>query len=412
MSAPDLTRLEPEEPGIDYPRVGLISAGHLMNDLYGNLMASLTPYLVLRGVISTTLAGFLVLVYLFGSSVLQPLFGLMSDRTGRRIYVILGPIWIGTAASLFGWAPNGLVLLFLAAVGGIGTAAFHPQAASMVNLVSGKNKGWTMAIFSMGGNLGFALGPLVAATIATVGLHLSPVILLPGIILTGLLARFTPHIAASGQKFDLRALREATAGAWRSLVLIVAVIATRSGTQFVLILFLPLYYHARGFPAQLGSYYAFVLSVSGALGGLLGGRLSDRYGRKVVVVSTLAVSAPLLCVALLSTGWFVWPVLVIAGATLLASNSVTVVQGQERLPGSTGIASGLTMGLAFGLSGVISSTFTMVSGHIGITSTVMVVPLLALIAAGCAALVPEVHAAARPSQPGDSTGHGAGCAAE
>jgi len=391
---------------IDYPRVSLLSLGHLMNDLYGNVMTSLTPYLILQGRISATVAGLVLLVYLIGSSVLQPIFGLVSDRSGRRMFAIAGPLWIGVAASCFGWASNAGELLALAGLGGIGTAAFHPQAASMVDRLSPRNKGWSMAIFSTGGNVGFALGPALAALIAVAGLHWSIVIFIPGIALSLLLALFTPDVRSSERALDVRALRHTLSRSWRRLSLIVAVIAIRSGAQYALIILLPLYYYARGFPAQLGSYYAVVLSLSGALGGLAGGRLSDRYGRRRVVVTSLLVTAPVMYISLLLTGLIVWPLLAVCGATLLASNSVTVVQGQEVLPENTGLASGITLGLAFGLSGVITSSVGVAVDHIGASRVIFSVPFLPLLAAGLAALTgpAAAHAPRRPVRPTEVAG--------
>lgn len=375
-------------PVHDYPRVSLISAGHLINDLYGSMITALTPYLIVRGDISTGAAGFILLVYLIGSSVMQPLFGLVSDRSGRRIFAVAGPLWVGVAAASFGWANNSLVLLGIAGIGGIGTAAFHPQAASMVNSLSPRRKGWSMSIFSVGGNIGFASGPIVAAGIALIGLHWTPIVLIPGIVICGLLARYAPNPKVGAVPFSLDDLRAAFARSGGSLALIVAIIAIRSGTQFGIIVFLPLYYHARGFPVQLGSYYAFVFSLAGALGGLAGGELSDRYGRKVVVTASLGLTTPLLALALLSGGILIWPLLALSGAALLASNSVTVVQGQEFLPRSTGIASGLTLGLGFGLSGVITSVLANVAQHVGITPVVIAIPFFPLLAAVLALLVP------------------------
>lgn len=378
-------------PEHDYPRVALISAGHLTNDVYGSMITSLTPYLIVRGDISTGAAGFILLVYLIGSSVMQPLFGLVSDRSGRRVFAIVGPLWLGVAAAAFGWASNSLLLLAIAGLGGIGTAAFHPQAASMVNSLSPRRKGWSMSIFSVGGNVGFALGPVVAAGVALIGLHWTPIVLIPGFVICVLLARYAPNPRATGQSLDLPMLGAAFRRAGRSLALLVSVIAIRSGTQFALIIFLPLYYHARGFPVQLGSYYAFVFSLAGAAGGLAGGELSDRYGRKIVVVCSLALTTPLLILALLSGGVLIWPLLALSGAALLASNSVTVVQGQELLPGSTGIASGLTLGLGFGLSGVTTSILANLVPHIGLTAVVAIVPFLPLLAAALAVFVPATH---------------------
>ena len=382
-------------PSTDYGRVCLLSLGHLTNDLYGNLITALMPYLVIEGRITATLAGLILLAYLVGSSILQPIFGLMSDSSGRRIFVILGPIWIGVAAGLVGWVGSAGLLFVLAFIGGIGTAAFHPQAASMVNRISPSNKGWSMSIFSTGGNVGFALGPVAAALLAVAGLHWTPIIVFPGIILTGLLAYYSPHLGRRAVHLDKPNFSEIFRKSGRSLGLIVGTIATRSAVQYALIIFLPLYYHARGGSAELGSYYAFVLSICGAIGGLAGGALSDRFGRRRIVVASLLVASPLLMSALLVSGPLVWPLIAISGAVLLSSNSVTVVQGQELLPASTGIASGFTLGLAFGLSGVIGSSLTALSDHIGLHSTILLIPFLPLVAAALAAGVPDRRAGTR-----------------
>jgi FSR family fosmidomycin resistance protein-like MFS transporter len=259
----------------------------------------------------------------------------------------------------------------------------------MVAQLGERSRGWTMSIFSLGGNVGFALGPVVAAAIAAVGLHWTPIILLPGIGLTLLLALYAPHPARIGGQARSASIRKLAASRWRPLGLIVAVIAIRSGAQLGIIFFLPLYFHARGFAPQLGSFDAFLLSIAGALGGLVGGRLSDMYGRRPIVVGSLALTAPLLAAALLVSPPFAWPLITLAGAALLASNSVTVVQGQELLPENTGIASGLTLGLGFGLSGVITTSMATLSDHVGVRSTILLVPALALLAALLSLFVPD-----------------------
>jgi FSR family fosmidomycin resistance protein-like MFS transporter len=359
----------------------------LINDLYGNFITSLMPYLVIRGDITTTAAGLVLLVYLFGSSVLQPIFGLISDRTGRRGFAVIGPVWVGLAAAAITRANTSVMLLLIAGIGGLGTAAFHPQAASMIDSLSPTNKGRSMAYFSMGGNIGFALGPVAAAVVATVGLVWSPLMLLPGAAIGLGLARYAPHVGRSEESFAVADLWDTVRIAWKQINLVVSVIAIRSAAQYALIIFLPLYYHLRGHPAELGSYFAFVLSLAGAIGGLAGGHFSDLYGRRRVVVLSLIVAAPLLFVTLLVPVPFVWPLVALSGAALLASNSVTVVQGQELLPRHRGLASGLTLGFGFGLSGVIASGLTALSDHIGVENAIFAAPGLALLAAMVAAFV-------------------------
>jgi FSR family fosmidomycin resistance protein-like MFS transporter len=375
----------------DLRRVTLMSAGHLINDMYGNLATSLAPYFVLRGRLSEPVAGALVLVYLAGSSVLQPLFGLISDRTGRRWFAVLGPAWIGIAMSLLVTAPTNWLIFVLVALGGIGTAAFHPQGASMVDRVATRARGWGMAIFSMGGNLGYAIGPLLATALIAVGAGWSALVAIPGLALSGLLYRYAPLVGSHQRGDQSQTLRQATHGSVLSLALIVLIIAIRSGCQLGFIFLMPLYFHSYHLAANLGSYASTLFLLAGALGGLYGGRLSDRIGRRPVVVWSLAMATPLLLLVALIPPMLIWPVVALAGAALLAANSVNVVQAQELLPGNTGVAAGLTLGLGFGLSGVITFLLSAYTKQVGPYQALITTALLPLLAALLAILV-------RPSQ--------------
>jgi MFS transporter, FSR family, fosmidomycin resistance protein len=387
MPAAQIEHRSPPPSEIDYPRIGLIAVGHLTNDIYGSIISSLMPYLVLAGKISTATAGFVLLAYLIGSSVLQPIFGLVSDTTGKRQFVTFGPLLVGLSAVAVSWASGTVTILLFAGLGGVGTAAFHPQAASMISGLSRNAKGWSMSLFATGGNVGYSFGPLLAALIATAGLHWSVALIPPGLAVTYLLSRHAPEIVRSEERLDVGELKAALRTAWRPLSLIVGIIAARSSVQFAMILFLPLYYYQHGLTAQLGSSLAFVFSFAGAIGGLIGGRLSDIYGRKLVLMLTLLLSCPVLLLALSSRGILAWPLFALSGALLIASNSITVVQGQEWLPGNTGIASGLTLGVGFGLSGVFITIYSNLAQHIGVTEVIFLSPLVALATVGLGALL-------------------------
>lgn len=372
-----------------YSRVLLVSSGHMTNDLYGNLLSSLTPYLILTHALGTAMAGVVLLVYLAASSVLQPIFGLLSDRSGRRFFAVAGPLWTGVAAVAFPLAHGTLLLLAIAGIGGIGSAAFHPQAASIVDSLGRRNKGWIMSLFSMGGNLGFAVGPLVAATLFSVGFGWSPFAIIPGLLysLIAFLYIPAPPVAAGVQAEPLSRTLKRT---WKPLSLIVLVIAIRSGAQLGMIIFLPLFYHAHGLPAQLGSLYATVLALAGAVGGLAGGSLSDRFGRNPVVTVSLFLAAPLLLLVSIIPGPVAAPIVFLAGASLSASSSVVVVQAQSLLPANTGIASGLTLGLGFGLSGIFTTILTSIAGHIGVLDAILFIPAMPLIGGIVSLAVPAV----------------------
>lgn len=238
-----------------------------------------------------------------------------------------------------------------------------------------------MSIFSMGGNLGYAIGPLLAAALSDASVGWSIAAMVPGVGLTSLIYRFAPSTGSRlphrGDQTTSQAIRSGT----RSLVLIVLVIAIRSGVLLSAIFLLPLYFNAHHLAAGLGSLASSVLLLTGAMGGLYGGRLSDRVGRKPVVTWSLAAAAPLLVVAAFVPITFIWPVLALAGAALLASNSVTVVQAQELIPNNAGMAAGLTLGLGFGLSGIITFFISTVTKGLGPQGAFIVLAVLPLAAA-------------------------------
>ncbi len=379
---------------IDLRRVTLLGVGHFTNDLYGNLATSLAPYFVIAGKLTAPVAGALVLIYLAGSSVLQPIFGIISDRSGRRWFAVAGPAWIGCCMSLLIVAPAAWTVFLLVALGGIGTAAFHPQGASMVNRMAGAAPGRAMSIFSMGGNLGYGLGPVLAAAMVSVGNVWTVCVAAPGLVCSMLLLRYAPQAKSQSMESTGKSLRDARAN-FRSLALIVLVIAIRSGAMSAVIFLAPLYFHSQGLPATWGSYGSSLFLLVGAFCGLYAGGLSDRIGRKPVVVWSLVLAAPLIFLVGVLPGLISWAALALAGAAIVASNPVTVVQAQELLPANAGLAAGLTLGLGFGLSGVITFLVSNVTKTAGPQHTLLLSALLPLLAAGLAMILsePRGHAA-------------------
>jgi FSR family fosmidomycin resistance protein-like MFS transporter len=193
-----------------------------------------------------------------------------------------------------------------------------------------------------------------------------------------------------------KSLRDARANL-RPLSLIVLLIAVRSGAMSAVIFLAPLYFHAQHLPASWGSYGSTIFLLAGAFFGLYAGRLSDRVGRRPVVVWSLVATAPLTLLIGLLPGLASWPAMALCGAANVASNSVTVVQAQELLPGNVGLASGLTLGLGFGLSGAITFAVAALTKQVGPQDAVLLSAALPLIAAGVAAMVPTPPRAMAPA---------------
>ena len=398
QSAEPLTEPQPSDldsvPSSDMGRISLIGMGHFTNDLYGNVATSMAPYFVLGGRLSAPAAGALVLVYLGGSSVLQPLFGIISDRSGRRWFAVVGPMWIGCCMSALVVLPSAWMIFVAVAIGGIGTAAFHPQGASMVNKLAGRNRGWAMSIYSTGGSIGYGLGPLLAAILWRINNRWCLLAVIPGIVCSGFLFRYAPTVRSSAMESAGKSLRDARANIG-PLARIVLVIALRSGAMSAVIFLAPLIFHQQGLPAAWGSYGSTIFLLTGAAFGLYAGQLSDRVGRKPVVIWSLVAAAPLTLLIAISPGLYAWPVMAVAGMALVASNGVTVVQAQELLPGNVGLAAGLTLGLGFGLSGLITFVVSTVTKVASPEETLALVAALPLVAASLAMTMPVERRARR-----------------
>jgi FSR family fosmidomycin resistance protein-like MFS transporter len=332
-------------------KVFSLSIAHMFNDWYMNFIQTLLPFIVALG-LGITKAAFLISAFTTSASLLQPVFGYLVDRKNQRWMVYVGTVWMAVLLSLFGVTNNYGLLLVLATLSGLGTAAFHPQAAAMVSAVSGSRKGFFQSIFVAGGNVGWALAPLmVIPVIKNYGLEATPVFAVPG-ILVAILLWFTAPRTLAANKTGSASLSAVLRSSWFELAKLVLVVALRSLTYFGQIAFLPLYLQTRNISIVGSGYFLFTMLFSGAAGGVLGGYLSDRLGRKTVIAGSLILSTPCFHFFLQSTGFAMYVFLALAGGALLASFSVTVVLAQEIISKNAAMATGLTLGFAIGMGGL------------------------------------------------------------
>lgn len=332
-------------------RLAVLSLAHMFNDWYMNFIQTLLPFFVAAGM-GVSRGAFLVSAFTTTSSILQPVFGYLADRRGQRWIVYVGTVWMAVLLGLLGVTESYPLLVGLALLSGLGTAAFHPQAAAMVGVLAGARKGWHLSVFAAAGNVGWALTPLLAVPVVkALGLSATPLLIIPGVLVAALLWFAAPRIpaapAAAAEPF-LPALR----AAWPELTKIVLVVSLRSLAYFGLIAFLPLFLQARGVSLLHSGRLLFLMLFAGAAGGMLGGSLSDRVGRKAVTVVSLALSTPLFLLFRTTEGPLAVILLCLAGAALLASFSVTVALAQELISRNAAIASGLTLGFGIGVGGL------------------------------------------------------------
>jgi len=338
-----------------YAEIGVLTVSHMLNDLYSNYLPQMLPFLMvtLPG-FTVTKAAVLTASFTITSSIIQPIFGYLVDNTGRRWLVHVGTFWMALMLSLTGVVSNYWMLVVLASLAGLGTAAFHPQAASMMNILSGRHTAVLLSVFSAFGNIGFALGPLLLVPLFnTYGLKATPITVIPGILASALLILFAPRLRISTKAIpSLKTVLASVQAASRQLVPIVAIIAVRSLAYTGMLTILPLYFAEKRLSAITASHLVTIMLFSGAVGGIIGGFVADRYGRKPLIVTSLLISSPFFFLFLATQGLLSTIFLALAGSSLLSSFSVTVVAAQEAIPDNKALAAGISMGLAGGLGGL------------------------------------------------------------
>jgi FSR family fosmidomycin resistance protein-like MFS transporter len=371
---------------LDVRSMALLATAHLADDVNQSFIPALLPILIVHWHISHATAGTLVLCQAISSSVVQPGIGHLADRRSMPWLIPLGMFLAGSGVALLGVLPT-MPLLFLAAlVSGIGVAAFHPEAARFANYVSGAKKASGMRWFTVGGNLGFAIGPAFAtAAIAAWGLAGTlaaavPVALMATVALVELprLSRFAP----------VRGKKRVSDGRddWTSFGKLSGFVIVRSMAYLGMVAFIPLYVVEvlHGSPAVGGlTDTAFLLA--GAAGTIAGGPIADRVGRKPVLIWSTGLTVVLVAVLVALTGGggplpLAIGILIPTGFVLVASQASFVVLGQEYLPNRVGLASGVTLGLAVSLGGGLSPALGAIADHFGVGATLLTVSGLALAA--------------------------------
>ena len=340
--------------------------------------------------------GLMMMVLNLTSSVIQPVFGYISDRYNLGWVIPVGVLWTSATMGIMGWVPNYHLALVLVALSGLGTAAFHPRAMMAVYLASGTRPGLGTAIFSTGGNIGFALGPLVGSLIVLgFGLAYTPALLVPGTLLFLAIVYYSSTFpqaehrkkADDGSVEPLPGLKTLP---WVALISVFLIIAMRSWVYISFITYLPMLLESRGVPLKTGGVMLTVFLVGGALAGLYGGHLSDRIGRLRVVFFSMIIYPFLAGLMLVATGFWLWALTCLSGAALLASFSVTIVLTQELMPRRLGLASGLALGLGFGTGGLGSALTGWLADMMGLYSAAWI---LAIAPAAAAFLVLPVRPA-------------------
>jgi FSR family fosmidomycin resistance protein-like MFS transporter len=367
--------------------------GHLSVDL----LTGMVPLILLLQkdalALSYTQEGLTSMAVSLSSSVTQPFFGWLGDHWGQGRLTMIGATVVGLAIAAMLAADRFALLLLFALITGLGSGVFHPQGAALAAQTSIERRGSAVSVFMFAGNLGFSFGPLLATSaLAISGAFLPALIALLGLIIAALvswIARSADHSVAG----STRTVAPPTPPASLSLVLTVTlVVFLRSWIQTSISTYVPQAFKEQGASTVEAGNVLFSILLPLAVGGLIGGTLSDRIGRRRVLIASTALIGPSLW-GFLHTGgiapFFIGPLL---GLALGASIPVTIVMTQELAPRGLGLMSGIAMGLNF-VAGAIGVWATgIVADQIGLLPALSVNAFVPVAAAVLALLLPEDRA--------------------
>lgn len=377
--------------------IAIMSASHLVDDLYQGVVPAMLPFLVSERHYSYAAVAGLTLAASILSSVVQPAFGMWTDRKPRRWLIPVGMTTAALGVGAAGLFSSYAVTWIVVAISGLGIAAFHPSAASAARRAAGNsNRG--MSIFALGGNVGFALGSLIATPVLLwLGLRGTILLAVPAVVMALILVKRLDLVLDGPVGSPLAKPMPKGKDNWPDFLRLTSVVLVRSIVFFGLTSFLALYFiHDLGTEPVIGGAALTVFLVAGACGTLLGGWIADRFGPLVPIRYGFAFCIPAMVGLVVAPEWHLALVFVaLTGLGVFVPFSVFVILGQDYLPNRIGTASGVTVGLAVTIGGLFNPVLGALADATSLhfTLTVLIgMPVLALI---LSAFLQDPAAAAR-----------------
>ena len=365
--------------------LSILTLSHLATDINQGALPALLPFFREALNLSYTLAGSVILFSNLSSSIIQPVFGHISDRRSTRWILPLSPIIAGSGIALSGYAHSYMLLVTYVIISGMGVALFHPEGFKVAYSVTGEKKATGVSLFAFGGSLGLALGPIIAITCCSYfGLKGTPLIMIPAILVAFFVIISYSSLKVEDTKKSKESKKDGRAPtrAQKVSFSLLAILATiRSWTQFGMATYIPFYYinYLKGNPLHAGRL-ATTFLLSGAFGTLIGGPIADRFGHKRFLLATLLLSSLILNLFFHTSGYWTFLHLAISGMVLISSFGTTTVMGQTLLPKHLGMASGIMVGLTISAGGLGLTLLGAVADRYGVPFAIRVISLLPLLA--------------------------------
>jgi len=364
---------------------------HFTGDFFNSFITPLLPTFAGKFSLSMLQIGIISGLGRFLAFIVQPTVGYLSDRYRTRLFSLGGPTLAMVFVCCACIAPSYAVLLVCVVLASSGSAMFHPATAGMVHTYAGKRLGFSLSIFNMGGTLGFGLGPLfITWFVAYYGLHLTPAVLIPGLLLMAILFKIVP--LPEGERLKNRtfwgSLNEAFGGVWRLIAIIWLMMVLRAFCAHAFRTFLPVLYAQEGFSLMSIGLLVSLFTIAGTVSGLLGGYISYKTGYKKIFYLSYILSTPAFLILLFATGKWVYPAIFLAGFSIMATLPLGVALAQELAPKGRSMVSSIMMGFAFGLGGIMSPLVGGLADLFSIRSVLTVIAFVPLITTGLVHFLP------------------------
>lgn len=370
--------------------IGLLALGHFVIDVAQGSLPAVLPFIKQLHALTYAQVAMIVLAGNLTSSIIQPVFGYLSDRIARRWILPVSVFVSGAGIASLGWAPGYQSTVALVVLMGLGVAAWHPEGYRTATAVAGDRKATALSWFSLGGNAGIAVGPpLMTFLVTTHGAHGTLGMLVPSALVGVLLLAALPLLTrGAAAPHAIRARKDGVTmpGA---MALLIGMVGVRSWASLGFTTFVPFYYidTLKADPRLVG-VLLFVFLGSGALGTVIAGPIADRVGPRAFTQWVLLAALPFGMLFLLSSGPLAFVMLGLYGGILTSSFSVSVVLGQAYLPRHAGMASGLIVGFAIGLGGAGVTALGWIADHWSVATALWISALAPLAAFGLARLLP------------------------
>jgi FSR family fosmidomycin resistance protein-like MFS transporter len=383
-------------PELDRKGIASLSAGHGAVDFASGAVPALLPFLADRFDLTYTLTALLMLCATISSSIVQPLFGLLSDRRGAMWLLPGGVLVAGTGIALAGVAPSYGAVLVAVFVAGIGIAAYHPEGAKFASYASGRRRASGMSLFNVGGNTGYALGPIVITPVVVLlGLSGTLVAALPVLLIgVGVLLALPYLRGLQPEQGSRTAMGDDRPAA---MAVLVGVILLRSTTWFGLITFVPLWAVSLGHTKAEGNRLLSLMLVAGVVGALALGPVADRVGLRRTLLATTVVLPPLVLTFVYVGGVAGAAALMLVGACVVGTFGIVMVLSQLYLPRHVALASGLNVGLAVGLGGVAAVLLGAVADAVDLETALTICAVTPVLASFLCLLLPAPQARLAPT---------------